>query len=71
MKPAGIPFLPYLNGDAPFAQRMNFAVAGSTALSPEALGMRFHHQDCSEKLKKSLFMVGEIGGNDHITMPCL
>ena len=25
----------------------------------------FYHSDCLEKLKDSLFMVGEIGGNDY------
>ncbi|KAH7543025.1 hypothetical protein FEM48_Zijuj02G0138900 [Ziziphus jujuba var. spinosa] len=90
---AGLPLLnPYLSNDSVFAkdQGVNFAVAGSTALSPNVLAEKniislvtnsslsvqlhwmsthfnslcLNANDCAEKLKRSLFMVGEIGGND-------
>ncbi|XP_048324066.2 acetylajmalan esterase [Ziziphus jujuba] len=89
---AGLPFLnPYLSKDSLFTQGVNFAVAGSTALSPNvlaeknivspftnsSLSVQLHWmstyfnsiclsaRDCAEKLNRSLFMVGEIGGNDY------
>ncbi|KAM0939489.1 putative carboxylesterase [Dioscorea sansibarensis] len=46
----GLPFLaPYLEQGTNFNQGANFAVSGATALDPD----------------KSLFLVGEIGGNDY------
>ncbi|KAH7846357.1 hypothetical protein Vadar_012939 [Vaccinium darrowii] len=90
-KAAGLPFLDaYKDNDGDFTHGVNFAVAGSTALSAEYLAKRnisspvtnsslgvqldwmSKHfdsicntsRDCVEKLKDSLFMVGEIGGND-------
>ncbi|KAA8536827.1 hypothetical protein F0562_029305 [Nyssa sinensis] len=89
---AGLPFLnSYKNIDANFKHGVNFAVAGSTALSAHVLAKKgiscpvtnsslhlqlewmhtyfnsicYNHRDCIEKLKNSLFMVGEIGGNDY------
>ncbi|KAG5521195.1 hypothetical protein RHGRI_033677 [Rhododendron griersonianum] len=89
---AGLPFLsPYMNRDGDFAHGVNYAVAGSTALTTEVLSRRnipspvtrsslsvqldrmsthinsicTTERDCLEKLKTSLFMVGEIGGNDY------
>ncbi|XP_052188953.1 acetylajmalan esterase-like [Diospyros lotus] len=89
---AGLPLLnPYKNMDANFRHGVNFAVAGSTALSTEHLASKnivspvttsslgiqldwmtshfssicYSERDCVEKLKNSLFMVGEIGGNDY------
>ncbi|KAK2971811.1 hypothetical protein RJ640_009720 [Escallonia rubra] len=89
---AGLPLLnPYENAGANFRHGVNFAVAGSTALSFQALAdkgiaspvtnssldiqldwMSRHlssichsNKDCAKKLKHSLFMVGEIGGNDY------
>ncbi|KAK9292285.1 hypothetical protein L1049_020249 [Liquidambar formosana] len=89
---AGLPFLnPYQNIDADFRHGVNFAVAGSTALTTSVLAdmnilspvtnsslnvqldSMFSHfnsvcyteTDCAEKLKRALFMVGEIGGNDY------
>ncbi|XP_070036820.1 acetylajmalan esterase-like isoform X1 [Nicotiana tomentosiformis] len=50
----GLPFLnPYKDQNGNFTHGANFAVAGATVL-PE----------CSEDLKKALFLVGEIGGNE-------
>ncbi|XP_015875017.1 GDSL esterase/lipase At5g03980-like isoform X1 [Ziziphus jujuba] len=91
---AGLPLLnPYLSNDSLLTkdQGVNFAVAGSTALSPNVLAEKniispltnsslsvqlhwmsthfnslcLNARDCAEKLKRSLFMVGEIGGNDY------
>ncbi|XP_059650242.1 GDSL esterase/lipase At5g03980-like [Cornus florida] len=89
---SGLPYLnPYKNIEADFRHGVNFAVAGSTALSTLKLAAKnisspvtasslnvqldwmsthfkstcHNNRDCVEKLKKSLFMVGEIGGNDY------
>ncbi|KAL3516021.1 hypothetical protein ACH5RR_022923 [Cinchona calisaya] len=88
---SGLPYLdPSEKEDGKFATGVNFAVAGSTALSNEALKamnitnpstnsslnvqvewMTSHFNSvchtkeaCHKMLKKSLFLVGEIGGND-------
>lgn len=88
----GLPLLnPYLAGGSDFRHGVNFAVAGATALDPEALTARnvavsltrsslakqLHwfrshlNSTCSDpterkvKLRKSLMLMGEIGGNDY------
>ncbi|KAM7478638.1 hypothetical protein LguiA_026851 [Lonicera macranthoides] len=86
---SSLPFLnPYKKVDADFRHRVNFAVAGATALPVDVLtdwnipssvtnsslniqldwmSTYFNsvcHPDCAEKHRSSLFMVGEIGGND-------
>ncbi|XP_010312731.1 acetylajmalan esterase isoform X2 [Solanum lycopersicum] len=89
---SGLPLLnPFKDENADFRHGVNFAVAGSTALSAKSLAeknivnialtnsslsvqldwMSSHFQttcspDCPEKLNKSLFLVGEIGGNEFI-----
>ncbi|KAL6964712.1 acetylajmaline esterase [Sarracenia purpurea var. burkii] len=87
---AGLPLLnPIKDTSADFTHGANFAVAGSTALSVEALAsagipspvtrssldvqvdwMSTHFNsicqtDCANKLRNSLFFVGEIGANDY------
>ncbi|KAJ9178484.1 hypothetical protein P3X46_010362 [Hevea brasiliensis] len=78
---AGLPLLDaYLNPNSTTGHGVNFAVAGSTALptvTNSSLTTQldwmfsyfnttcYNNKDCSKKLEKSLFMVGEIGGNDY------
>ncbi|CAN4108743.1 unnamed protein product [Withania somnifera] len=75
---SGLPlFNPYKDQNANFSHGANFAVAGATALSAKFLTekniqldwMDSHFRstcfpDCRKNLKSSLFLVGEIGGND-------
>lgn len=89
---ARLPLLnPYEQKGANFRHGINFAVAGSTALSVKTLAWKNIHgaptnssldvqlrrmsdylssyckteTDCRYKLKNSLFMMGEVGGNDY------
>lgn len=89
---SGLPYLePSLKEDGNFTTGVNFAVAGCTALSKEALeaenivnvvsnsslavqlGWMSSHftstchtkEGCRKMLEKSIFFVGEIGGNDY------
>ncbi|CAI9110046.1 OLC1v1010008C1 [Oldenlandia corymbosa var. corymbosa] len=60
---AGFPYLnPYQKVGSDFSKGVNFAVAGATVLSSEALMAK---GTVSRDGEHSLFMVGEIGGNDY------
>ncbi|XP_068646255.1 acetylajmalan esterase-like [Aristolochia californica] len=73
-----LPFLnAYLDRNASFANEVNFAVAGATALdvsylesaarlvrNPPRVSL-FYAEQCTAKLGTALFFVGEIGGNDY------
>ncbi|KAL5989585.1 hypothetical protein ACLOJK_010478 [Asimina triloba] len=75
----GLPFLPpYLGPDRDFSRGVNFAVAGATALdysffekreifnplTNNSLGIQLEWFKQLDFLRTSLFLLGEIGGND-------
>ncbi|WJX93406.1 acetylajmaline esterase [Trifolium repens] len=60
----GLPFLPALKNltkDQDIKKGVNFAFAGSRELKPSLCKSK---EECDDYFKKSLFFVGEIGGND-------
>ncbi|GMN43593.1 hypothetical protein TIFTF001_012799 [Ficus carica] len=74
------PYLALAEGGQIFRHGVNFAVVGATALDPEffrqwkigsilwtndSLRVQLGWFSCGNYLKKSLFLVGEIGGNDY------
>ncbi|GFY88996.1 hypothetical protein Acr_06g0009360 [Actinidia rufa] len=64
---AGLPFHnPYKNNDANFRQWCKFCRCRLHCFTGGGSSRKEHfNHDCVEKLKNSLFMVGEIGGNDY------
>ncbi|KAK9726722.1 hypothetical protein RND81_05G233000 [Saponaria officinalis] len=75
-----VPLLnPYLDQSADFSRGANFAVAGAPAMATSNISLSSqidwfksllskscsNQADCKQKLGNSLFIVGEIGGNDY------
>ncbi|KAK9726724.1 hypothetical protein RND81_05G233200, partial [Saponaria officinalis] len=75
-----IPFLnPFMDTSADFSHGANFAVAAASAITASNISLIYQvgwfksllpkictsQADCKQKLRNSLFVVGEIGGNDY------